>query len=71
MCHSMGNLIVLWILDKLSKEFKEKFIKNMIATEPSYLGSLEADKHFIGGDKHLVYNDFIGFHYDAGTWFFE
>ncbi len=66
LAHSMGNLNVLFNLQKLSQDEKNKLIQNYIAIAPVYLGAYKANKVLLSGlDELITFYGLFGFHFKA------
>lgn len=50
-CHSMGCPLVLYLLTKQPQEWKDKYIKSMIALAAPWGGAVKAMKAFASGDN--------------------
>lgn len=61
MGHSLGNMNILFQLNKIEALEKDKLVKLWIAVGPPFLGSIKANKDLISGNDELIFlKNYIG-----------
>eukprot|EP01016_Furgasonia_blochmanni_P017559 TRINITY_DN20296_c0_g1_i1.p1 TRINITY_DN20296_c0_g1~~TRINITY_DN20296_c0_g1_i1.p1 ORF type:complete len:493 (-),score=125.04 TRINITY_DN20296_c0_g1_i1:34-1512(-) len=69
--HSMGNLVTLHTLNRLTAEDKSNLIKHYVSMAAPFTGAMKALDIAIGGNKDYMIGLNIGFHYPGQAKFIE